>query len=180
MMENEDKMAISGKTGPSEGYVLGSVVVKKADGGEVLYRGHGGTSLESGNCFFSPAVNSIPLNHWTAELLERELNAVLWGNLFDYVTRYTIKPGVLYKIGDVANDAYSGIEAGVRFHQMATFTPSGIFKQISFFWERSTPLERFPADDFVNRHEAYRMKPGRLARFPALREMARSIAYKGH
>lgn len=101
--------------GADEGFA-GAPEVKTAHGGEVVYRAHGGGSRKFGNCFFAPAVGSVPIGHWSAELLERELNAALWGNDFEHVTRFEIVPGTRYKIGAIAHDAYRGVDAGQPFY----------------------------------------------------------------
>jgi hypothetical protein len=105
---------------------------KPSIGGEIIYRAYGGSSGKLGNCFFAPAIGSTPIAYWTAELLEMELNAALWGNDFEGVTKFEILKGAKYKIGPIAHDEYSGIDGDQIFFQRAFFTPSGIFKQIKF------------------------------------------------
>jgi hypothetical protein len=127
---------------------------KEADGGEVLYRAYGGTSGHWGNCFFVPAIDSVPINYWTAELLEQELNAALWGNEFDGVIKFQIlnkRPAVRYKIGPVAHDLYAGVEIDRSttpatispFVQRSFLTPSGIFKQVTIIKPPEDPLDAY-------------------------------------
>jgi len=122
-----------------------------AFGGEPIYRAYGGTSEVLGNCFFVPAINAVPIGYWTAALLERELNASLWGNDFEGITKFVMIKGSRYQIGSIAHDNYAGFDADKLFHQRAFFTPSGIFKQVRFvLGERRRladcvkQLERFP------------------------------------
>jgi hypothetical protein len=105
---------------------------KDALGGEVAYRAYGGSSAKWGNCFFVPAIGSTPILYWTAELLETELNAALWGNDFEGVTKFEMIKGARYRIGPIAHDNYVGVDGGLRFYQRSFLTPSGIFKQIKF------------------------------------------------
>jgi hypothetical protein len=109
---------------------------KTATGGELLYRAYGGSSGVLGNCFFVPAIGDTPINHWTAELLERELNAALWGNDFEGITMFNMVCGAQYRIGPIAHDFYVGIEkssTGIDlFYARSFFTPGRIFKQIKF------------------------------------------------
>jgi hypothetical protein len=105
---------------------------KPIEPGQVLYRAYGGSSGVWGNCFFVPAIGSTPIGYWTAELLEMELNAALWGNDFEGVTKFEMTGNGSYLIGPIAHDDYSGIDGGQQFYQRSFFTPSGIFKQIKF------------------------------------------------
>lgn len=133
--------------------------VRNAYGGETIFRAHGGSSQESGNCFFTPAVEGALIGSWTAELLERELNAALWGNDFEVLTRYCIKPGVPYKIGAIAHDRYAGLDFGRTFEQRAFLTPSGIFRQVTFFWQKGDTI-----DKFTLKGQSLALAPGRYAR----------------
>jgi hypothetical protein len=103
-----------------------------ASGGEVVYRAYGGASRVLGNCFFTPAIGASPIGYWTAELLEVELNAALWSNDFEGITKFQMIKGTKYRIGPIAHDDYVGLDNGRRFYQRAFFTPSGIFKQVTF------------------------------------------------
>ena len=134
-------------------------VERPAAGGEVIYRAYGGTSAVVGNCFFAPAVNATPIGHWSAELLEVELNAALWGNDFEGVTEFEMIRGALYRIGPIAHDGYAGLDGGQVFHQRAFITPSGIFKQIRFVLPGTQRLT-----DCVKQKGSFTISAGRYAR----------------
>ena len=126
----------------------------------MIYRAYGGGSRRLGNCFFAPCVLGTLIGHWTAELLERELNAALWGNDFERVAVFRIRENVQYKIGQSAHDSYSGIDSGVAFYQRSFITPSGVFKQVSFFKEEAKPWTEYVKD----MREDITIKPGNYAR----------------
>ncbi len=128
---------------------------KRANGGERIYRVSGGPSLALGNCFFVPALGAVPINYWTSELLERELNAAVWGNEYDQLHVYTMRPGAVYQIGPVAHHNYAGVDHGVPFTQRAYFSPGGIFKQVTFV-----------LGDGLNLLESVRTEGGPLALSP--------------
>jgi hypothetical protein len=130
-----------------------------ADGGEIVYRAYGGTSPVLGNCFFAPILGSTPINYWTAELLERELNAALWGNDFAGVTIFVVNRGARYQYGPIAHDRYSGTDEGQVFYQRAFFTPSGIFKQVKFLLNAGQSLR-----DCVKETGSLQIAAGRYAR----------------
>ena len=134
---------------------------KPVRGGETIYRAFGGCSKPLGNCFFVPAVGSTPLNHWTAELLETELNASLWGNDFDGVTKYAMQKvdGAKYKVGPIAHDGYAGVDAGQLFYQRSWITPSGIFKQVVFILNAGLSLSTL-----VRAESTFAIAPGRYHR----------------
>jgi hypothetical protein len=113
-----------------------------SSGGEIIYRAFGGTSGVLGNCFFTPAVSPKQICHWTAEFLEIELNAALWGNDFEGLTKFEIKPNVKYHIGKIAHDNYAGWEGSIdkTFTQRSFITPSGIFKQVKIILEQGIGL----------------------------------------
>jgi hypothetical protein len=114
-------------------------VVKTSSGTEIIYRAVGGMSMKPwSNCFFTPVAAGSPVNYWTAEMLERELNASLWGNDFERVFVFHILPGVRYEIGPIAHDDYAGVDgaanadARLGFYQRSWVTPSGVFRQVRF------------------------------------------------
>lgn len=137
---------------------------KTALGGELVYRAHGGTSREMGNCFFTPVIRGTPINHWTADQLEMELNASLWGNDFEVLTRYLVVRGAAYEIGPIAHDDYEGRDRGLLFHQRAFVTPSGVLQQVRFVLQPGQSLEAC-----VRKVEASRVHPGRYHRTALLR-----------
>ncbi|KGM41391.1 hypothetical protein JY96_18570 [Aquabacterium sp. NJ1] len=104
----------------------------------VVYRAHGSTSQMIGRFYFTPQICGIPRMNWTADLLERELNAALWGNDFKYLAKFRVLPGVNYKIGPIAQDSFQGVElrqVGTRtievpFDQYAYFKNMGLFHQV--------------------------------------------------
>jgi hypothetical protein len=113
--------------------------VKTASGTEIIYRAVGGVSVKPwSNCFFTPVVAGTPVNYWTAEMLERELSAALWGNDFERVFVYQMLAGVHYEIGPIAHDDYAGIDGTATsnaergFYQRSWVTPSGVFRQVRF------------------------------------------------
>jgi hypothetical protein len=99
--------------------------------GEVLYvyRAHGETSKMIGRFFFTPRVGDQPRTNWTADLLERELNAALWGNDFRYLAKFRVRSGVRYRIGPIAHDRYQGVE----YHQEGQTVKEVPFDQYSYF-----------------------------------------------
>ncbi|QBR01505.1 hypothetical protein [Paraburkholderia pallida] len=132
---------------------------KSAHGGERLYRAYGGESVTLRNCFFVPAIDATPIGHWTAELLEMELNAALWGNDFEGVTKFEMIKGARYLIGPIAHDNYSGYDTERIFYQRAFFTPNGIFKQVKFVLTQDQKLL-----DCVKKIGAFTLAEGRYAR----------------
>jgi hypothetical protein len=131
---------------------------KPAAGTEIIYRAVGGLTVEPwSNCFFIPVVAGSPVNYWTAELLERELNAALWGNDFERVFAYQMRPGVRYEIGPIAHDHYAGFErfakspAEQTFEQRSWVTPSGVFQQVKLldFGSRNKTLLVISRGSFV-------------------------------
>ncbi len=135
--------------------------VRDVKGGETIYRAFGGTSKSLRNCFFTPAIGSAPMNCWTAELLEIELNASLWGNDFDRVQSFTMNrvAGAKYKIGNVAQSGYAGCDTGQLFYQRSWVTPSKIFKQVVFILDTGTSLETL-----VRAGQSFSIAPGRYHR----------------
>lgn len=101
-------------------------------GGEIVYRAYGGSSRRIGNCFFAPAIKSTPIVYWTADRLELELNAALWGNDFHRIIKLQVLTGARFLIGPIAQDSYSGVDGSQSFFQRAYFLPSGILKQVKF------------------------------------------------
>lgn len=146
-----------------------------SNGGEVVYRAYGGASGVLGNCFFAPAIGVALICNWTAELLEIELNAALWGNDFEGITRFEIKPDVNYRIGPIAHTDYAGWEGdpSKTFFQRSFITPSGIFKQVKFVLEDGVGL----IDCVKQLGESFKIPPGNFARKASLR--ARENANKG-
>jgi hypothetical protein len=130
-----------------------------ANGGEVVYRAYGGTSGALGTCFFTPALSATPIVYWTAELLEVELNAALWGNDFEGIAKFEMIRGARYRIGSIAQGGYVGIDEGRRFYQRDFLTPSGIFKQVKFVLTGKTGLL-----DCVKKLERVPISSGRYAR----------------
>lgn len=67
-----------------------------------------------GNCFFAPRVsgqvaiqNAINVDRkkkWTGGYLEAQLNAFFWGNDFDRIAMFQLRPNVAYWIGPVGQD----------------------------------------------------------------------------
>ncbi|MEF3074221.1 hypothetical protein V2P20_04215 [Methylobacter sp. Wu1] len=101
---------------------------KQVESGTILivYRAHGNLSKMIGRFFFTPQIAGTPRINWTADMLERELNAALWDNDFRYLAKFRVLEGVKYKIGPIAHDKYQGVD----------FTPSGgrlSFDQYSYF-----------------------------------------------
>ncbi|MGF6720850.1 hypothetical protein P3T43_000191 [Paraburkholderia sp. GAS41] len=139
-------------------------VEKSANGGEIVYRAYGGESGVLGNCFFVPSVNLAPIGYWTAELLEIELNAALWGNDFKGITKFEMVRGAPYQIGPIAHDDYAGIDRGRVFYQRAFFTPGGIFKQVKFVLP-----ERGNLIDCVKQVGSFTIAAGKYAREASVR-----------
>lgn len=115
----------------------GPPVEKVALGTEIIYRAVGGLTVKPwSNCFFAPVVAGSPLHYWTADVLERELNAALWGNEFERVYTFQMLTRVRYEIGPVAHDDYAGFDGAAifrapeGFYQRSWVTPSGMFQQI--------------------------------------------------
>ncbi len=115
------------------------IVEKHTRVGDIFYRAYGGGSKKWGRSFFVPAIannqNYQLSNYWTSELLEKELNAALWGNTFEFllVARATnITPPLKYKIGTVVQGHYRGLIDGKTFTQRDFITPSGLFKEVQF------------------------------------------------
>src|SRR3989442_1239376 len=102
---------------------------RKAMGHEIIFRAYNSGGQRLSNCFFMPSISGISIGYWTAELLETELNAALWGNNFERIAKFQICKDVEYKVGSIAHDKYSGIDNGQNFQQRSFITPSGIFKQ---------------------------------------------------
>ncbi len=97
----------------------------------IVYRAHGRTSQMLGRFFFTPQVGGVPRMHWTADVLERELNAALWDNDFRFLAKFRVLPGVRYRIGPIAHDKYQGVERDGRpFDQYAYFRSAGHFLQV--------------------------------------------------
>ena len=130
-----------------------------AHGGEIVYRAYGGSSRVIGNCFFAPATGASPIQYWTAEILENELNASLWGNDFAGIAKFEMISGARYEIGPIAHDNYPGVDDGQVFYQRSFFTPSGIFKQVKFKIAGSRDLR-----DCVKHLGGFTIAAGRYAR----------------
>jgi hypothetical protein len=105
----------------------------------IVYRAHGETSKMIGRFFFTPQIGGTPRLNWTAEMLERELNASLWGNDYQHLAKFQVRNGVKYKIGKIAHDNYTGIElhrnengkvVEVPFDQYAYFRNANLFYQV--------------------------------------------------
>lgn len=104
----------------------------------IVYRAHGDTSQMIGRFFFTPQIAGTPRSNWTAEMLERELNASLWGNDYKYLAKFRVRKGVVYKIGEIAQDNYRGIElrqergktVEVPFVQYSYFRNANLFYQV--------------------------------------------------
>ncbi len=118
-----------------------NVEEKEVKVGDIFYRAYGGHSKMWGRSFFVPAVtqngNHQLINYWTAELLEKELNAAFWGNGFKFllvVKANNSTPPLKYKIGTVVQGDYHGFEGKDTspFTQHDFITPSGIFKEVQF------------------------------------------------
>lgn len=119
-----------------------NVEEKEVKVGDIFYRAYGGHSKMWGRSFFVPAVahngNHQLINYWTAELLEKELNAALWGNDFKFlliVKANNSTPPLKYKIGTVVQGNYRGFDNKKDvepFVQQDFITPSGIFKEVQF------------------------------------------------
>jgi len=133
-------------------------VEKSATGGEVVYRAYGGTSRVLGNCFFVPAIGASLIGYWTADLLERELNAAHWGNTFEGLSKFEMLPGAVFRIGAIAHDNYVGIDDGRRFIQRAYFSSRGIFKQVTFVLSKNRTLV-----DSVRKTSSFPISAGRYA-----------------
>lgn len=96
-----------------------------------IYRAYNTFGPRLRNCFFTPSLRGAAIEHLTAEILETELNAALWGNNFERVAVFQILEGIKYKIGPIAHDHYSGIDNGKRFNQRSWLKPSGRFHQVN-------------------------------------------------
>jgi len=104
----------------------------------IVYRAHGDSSKMIGRFFFTPVIAGVPRINWTAELLERELNAALWGNDFKHLAKFQVHVGVKYRIGPIAQDSYQGVErrrtaSGMveePFDQYSYFKTAGLFHQV--------------------------------------------------
>jgi hypothetical protein len=104
----------------------------------LVYRAHGGASRMIGRFFFTPQVAGLPRVNWTAEFLEKELNAALWGNEFRFLAKFRVFQGVRYKIGPIAHDKYQGVERAtdgtevidVPFDQYSYFRNANLFYQV--------------------------------------------------
>ena len=55
-----------------------------------LYRAYNEFGPRLSNCFFTPSLRGADIGHLTAEILETELNAALWGNNFERVAVFKI------------------------------------------------------------------------------------------
>ena len=106
-----------------------------------VYRAHNGTGSGSkliGRFFFTPKTCDTPSVNWTAEMLERELNASLWGNELRFLAKFQVMQGVKYKIGPIAHDKYQGVERvsspsgelGKPFDQYSYFRNQNLFYQV--------------------------------------------------
>lgn len=118
---------------------------KTVDKDEILivYRAHGDTSKMIGRFFFTPQIAGTPRSNWTAEMLERELNASLWGNDYKYLAKFRVRNGVKYKIGEIAQDNYQGLElhkeAGVTVE--LPFVQHSYFRNAFFFYQVQLDLD---------------------------------------
>jgi hypothetical protein len=152
-----------------EGYAL-PPEIREARGSEVIYRAFGGTTKRLGNCFFVPCVLGVPVPYWTAELLEAELNASLWGNDFEMIAKFQIHEKVQYQIGPIAHSNYRGVDGGQPFYQRSFVTPRGVFKQVSFLADRRTfekdwaKYVRDLGKDFVIKAHRYAREASRRAK----------------
>jgi hypothetical protein len=153
--------------------------IEVSSGTEIIYRAVGGASVEPwSNCFFTPVVAGSPVNYWTAEMLERELNAALWGNDFERMFVYQMVAGTRYEIGPIAHDHYAGFDRDATskvekgFYQRSWVTPSGIFHQVRFLDVSRTKMTRL-----ITSRGSFAISAGRYAREQAAR--ARNLARRG-
>lgn len=103
----------------------------------IVYRAYGGTSKRIGAFFFTPQIAGSPRLNWTTELLENELNVVLWGNELRRLAKFQLYAQTPYRIGPIAHDKYQGEreknEEGediLCFDQYKYFKNSNLFYQV--------------------------------------------------
>ena len=100
----------------------------------IVYRAYGGVSEMIGSCYFTPQVAGTARLNWTAELLEDELNVVLWGNELRRLAKFRVRCGTTYRMGAIAQDKYQGEERKgkekIGFDQYAYFKNSNLFFQV--------------------------------------------------
>ncbi|MCM8738891.1 hypothetical protein M5E06_32920 [Azospirillum sp. A1-3] len=84
-------------------------IVRQATGLEIVYRVYGGGHRLYGSCYFASTIAGIQITDLTADRLEMELNAALWGNNFQYIAKFRIMAGTKYEIGPIAQ-SYRGEE----------------------------------------------------------------------
>ena len=87
----------------AEGFA-GQPELLTADALTVIHRvtGHASTN-PTGNCFFVPAAPTVDVHSLPAIELEYNLNAGIWGNGFQRLHTYGVRPGVRYWRGPVAH-----------------------------------------------------------------------------
>lgn len=141
---------------------------KRAVGGEIVYRAYGGSSNALGVFFFVPVIKGALVNYWTAEILEIELNASLWGNDFEKVAKFELLPKIQYQIGPIAHDNYVGNENGI-FYQRSFVTPSGIFQQVKIDKDLAWPWE-----NYIRLIDIYMINEGNYCRHMAKRSKRRN------
>ena len=139
---------------------------KNSGPGFFVYRAHGDTSRTIGRFFFTPQIEGTPMVNWTADMLERELNASLWDNDFCHLAKFRVREKVKYKIGAIAHDRYRGTDktpwgGGLAFDQYAYFRNAGLFLQVQI--DGITPTNWRQYLDLV---EDTPLRAGRLHRIP--------------
>lgn len=130
----------------------------------IVYRAHGNSSNMIGRFFFTPQIEGIPRLNWTADMLEKELNAALWDNDFRYLAMFRVLESVAYKIGPIAHDKYQAVDRtdfgrGKPFDQYSYFRNANMFFQVLI--DEITPCNWH---EYLEILEDYPIKVGRFHR----------------
>jgi hypothetical protein len=107
----------------------------KVESGKPLYvyRAHGSSKF-IGRFFFTPQIAGTPRMNWTADMLERELNAALWENDYRYLAKFRVREKVKYEIGPIAQDGYQGIDK-TPWGKDQTFQQDCYFRNQNLFYQ---------------------------------------------
>ncbi len=116
-----------------------------ARGPVTVYRAAGGGSNALGNCFFIPTRSLTgAVQGLTAQALEADLNAALWGNLFREIFVYSILPGTVYYIGPAAQSGPIGRpdQNGQVSNWSTSIRSPGLLEQVSLESKSPTVARR--------------------------------------
>lgn len=135
-----------------------------------VYRVHGSSAL-IGRFFFTPQIEGTPRMNWTADLLEKELNAALWDNDFRYLAKFRVLKGVKYEIGPIAHDKYRGIDGtdwakkNPSNQMKKAFVQYSYFRNENLFYQVKTEgLNENNWREYLNLVEDTPIDPGRFHR----------------